>query len=125
MSKSEQVCRANRKDGEPCRAQALRDGLCLSHSPVYKERMAAARKKGGRNKSRSARVEKLMPRRLRPVFNLLARAMVETYEGGLDPRQANAMSSLAGAMVRVLVGGEIEERVRRLEEQAGHGGGTP
>ncbi len=66
-----------------------------------------------------------MPRRLRPVFNLLARAMVETYEGGLDPRQANAMSSLAGAMVRVLVGGEIEERVRRLEEQADHGGGMP
>ena len=62
-----------------------------------------------------------MPRRLRPVFNLLARAMVETYEGQLNPRQANAMSSLAGAMVRTLTAGEMEERLRVLEERAARG----
>ena len=52
---------------------------------------------------------------LRPVFERLKDALVEVHQGKLDPRVATAMASLAGAMVRVLTSGELEERVWALE----------
>jgi hypothetical protein len=58
----------------------------------------------------------LCPPRLVGVFDLLEEALSEVHDGQLDPRIAQAMSSLASAMVRVLTSGELEERVRRLEE---------
>ena len=58
-----------------------------------------------------------MPPRLVPVWDLLEAALGQVHRGELDARQAQAMASLAGAMVRVLTAGEVEERVRRLEER--------
>ncbi len=112
---SQHRCQSLRKDGQPCRGQAVDGTYCLAHSPSYRERVAEARTKGGHNKSRSARIEKLMPIHLRPVYNLLAKALVETYQGTLTTQQASALSSIAGAMVRVLTAGELEARLRDLE----------
>jgi hypothetical protein len=53
-------------------------------------------------------LEKLLPSRLRPTFDRLEAAMKEVHEGRLDPRQATAMASLAGAMVKVIKAGEQE-----------------
>jgi hypothetical protein len=119
-------CQALRKDGQPCRGQAVDGTYCLAHSPSYKGKVAEARTRGGRNKSRAARMEKLMPIHLRPVYNLLAKAFVETYQGSLSPQQASALSSIAGTMVRVLTAGEMEARLRDLETavnntRQGHG----
>ena len=77
-----------------------------------------ARRKGGKGTSRASRAMKLAPAALRPVFCRLSDALVQVHEGELDPRVATAMASLAGAMVRVLTSGELEERVRNLEERA-------
>jgi len=112
-----QRCDATRKDGKPCEAPAVQGGLCVGHSPRAQE----ARRMGGRASSRSARFAKLMPPRLVPVFDALEAALDEVHSGTLDPRAASAMASLAGAMVRVLTAGELEERVRRLEERNGTG----
>ena len=60
---------------------------------------------------------KLAPVALRPVFARLRDALGEVHQGELDPRVATAMASLAGAMVRVLTAGQLEERVRALEEE--------
>jgi hypothetical protein len=95
--------------------------FCLVHSPNYRQRMADARKKGGHGKSRAARMEKPMPSHLRPVYNLLAQARVQVHQGDLSLQQASAMSSVAGAMVRVLTTGELEKRVRSLGEQTATG----
>ena len=46
---------------------------------------------------------------------MLEAALGEVYRGELDPRQAQAMASLAGAVVRVITAGELEERLRALE----------
>ncbi|MBM3943365.1 MAG: hypothetical protein FJ316_10685 [SAR202 cluster bacterium] len=108
-------CAATRKDGAPCRGQAIDGTFCLAHSPAYQERMAEARKKGGHGKSRANRAEKLMPAHLRPVYNLLAQALIQVFQGGLAPQQASAMAALAGAMVKVLTAGELEDRLRTLE----------
>ncbi len=58
-----------------------------------------------------------MPVRLVPVFARLEQAFEETHAGTLDPKQAQAMASLARAMVAVLSAGEVEERMRDVERQ--------
>src|SRR5918996_3280264 len=108
-----QHCPATRKDGQPCRAPAGADGWCIGHRPGA----ADARSRGGRGKSRAARAGKLLPSRLRPVAEMLESALVEVKDGRLKPSQAQAMASLAGALVRVVTSGEMEERLRDLESK--------
>ena len=110
------VCPAVRKDGQRCRATPTGDGFCLAHSPALADKRRAAYARGGRNKSRRSRLAKLMPARLLPVFDVLQNALREVHDGCLDPRRAQAMASLAGAMVRVLTSGEMEDRMLKLEE---------
>ena len=86
----------------------MESGYCFAHDPVTKDKREAARVKGGENSSHAARLEKLLPSRLRPAFDRLEAAMKEVHEGRLDPRQATAMASLAGAMVKVIKAGEQE-----------------
>ena len=110
------VCRATRKDGQPCRATPTRDGRCLAHSPALADKRRAAYARGGHNKARHVRLARLMPPRLVPVFDVLERALAEVHDGDLDPPRAQAMAAVAGALVRVLTSGELEGRLRRLEK---------
>ena len=111
-----QHCVSDRRDGEPCTAQAGTSGYCIGHDPGAVE----ARRKGGHGKSRAERAAKLLPARLQPMVSLLEDALGEVHRGELDPRAASAMASLAGALVRTITAGELEERLRALEA---HGGG--
>jgi len=115
---SRQQCQATRKDGRPCTAFAVRQGRCVGHLPSAIE----ARRKGGRQRARIARLHSLVPTRLLTVYDALDDALKEVHGGKIDPRIATAMASLAGAMVRVLTAGELEERVRRLESRPSGGG---
>lgn len=108
-------CEGRRKDGQPCRAFALASGYCFSHDPARQAEREAAHRRGGFNSSKVARLKRLIPERLLPVYALLEQALGEVHEGRLDPKRANAMASLARAMVSVLTAGEMEERLRRLE----------
>ena len=47
--------------------------------------------------------------------NEAEKALDEVHAGTLPPSRAQAMASLATAMVRVLTAGELEERLRELE----------
>jgi hypothetical protein len=49
----------------------------------------------------------------------LERAIDDVYQGTLDSRRGSAIASLAGALVKVLSAGEIEERLRVLESRLG------
>ena len=75
-----------------------------------------ARRKGGLNKARSIRLAKMMPTRLTSIYDKLEQALGEVHDGQLAPGQGQAMSALAGALIKVLTMGEFEERLRRLEE---------
>jgi DNA-binding transcriptional ArsR family regulator len=108
-----QRCHATRKDGQPCRAWAQVDGLCIGHSPKAIE----ARRRGGANSSKKARADKLLPARLRPILQLLEEALVRVYKGELDTRLGGSLSSLAGAIVRLYETGLLEERVTNLESK--------
>ena len=111
-----QRCTSTRRDGAPCTAQAGTSGYCIGHDPGAVE----ARRKGGHATSRAERAGKLLPARLQPVISLLENALGEVHRGELDHRQAAAMASLAGALIRAMTAGELEERLRALEA---HGGG--
>ena len=93
---------STRQDGAPCTAQAG---------------ALEARRKGGHAKSRAERAGKLLPARLQPMVSLLEDALGEVHRGELDPRAASAMASLAGALVRAMTAGELEERLRALEDR--------
>ena len=57
-----------------------------------------------------------MPTRLQPVVDLLEMALIEVHAGDLEASRATAMSALANALLRVYQGGELEDRLRKLEE---------
>ena len=109
-------CSAPTKTGKPCHGRPAESGYCFAHDPATKDKREAARVKGGENSSRAARLEKLLPSRLRPTFDRLEAAMKEVHEGRLDPRQATAMASVAGAMVKIIKAGE-EEASTKLAPQ--------
>ena len=93
---------------------------CIGHDPGALE----ARRKGGHDKSRAKRAGKLLPARLQPMVSLLEDALGKVHRGELDHRAASAMASLAGALVRTITAGELEERLKALEAR-GAGKASP
>ena len=110
-----QRCTSDRRDRAPCTAQAGASGYCIGHDPGALD----ARRKGGHGTSRAERAAKLLPARLQPMVSLLENALGEVHRGELGPRAASAMASLAGALVRAITAGELEERLRALEDRGG------
>ena len=119
------ACRAMRRDGQRCRSTiVLPSGFCPMHDPARQAEVRAARERGGRNKARAARLDRLVPGSLKPVLAALIDALHEVHgEDGqpptLSPAQASAMASLAGAVVKVYQVGVLEERVEALEAAQG------
>jgi hypothetical protein len=89
----------------------------MAHSPTLREKAQSARRAGGYNSARAARLGKLVPPRLMSVYDRLEEALRQVHQGELEPRIAQAMAALAGALVKVLTSGELESRVRALEER--------
>ncbi len=58
---------------------------------------------------------KLLPARLGPVADLLENVLIEVHEGRLDPRQAQAMASVAGMLLKIVSVAEIEQRLKAVE----------
>lgn len=110
-------CSATRKDGQPCRGWAIKDGLCVGHQPNSLE----ARRKGGFHSSKKHRLDAMLPLRLRPVLELLEKAIDEVHEGSLKPSEATAIAALAGAIVKTIEAGVFEQRLIELEERFGTG----
>ena len=109
-------CAGVRIDGSQCQASPLREGeWCFSHDPERTSDRAEARSRGGRNRARVVRLGRLVPPRLLSVFDLLEEALAQVQDGSLDPPRATAMASLAGALIKTLTAGEVEQRVRQLE----------
>ncbi len=109
-------CAGQRKDGTPCRAAVMGTGtLCYAHDPARAAERDQARRKGGANSATRARLDRLVPATLRPMIGSLLDALDEVHAGDLDPRQASAMASLAGAITKAYGVGVLEERLTALE----------
>jgi hypothetical protein len=111
-------CTGTRKDGTPCGVAVMGSGtLCYAHDPARSAERDQARRKGGANSATRARLDRLVPATLRPMIGSLLDALDEVHAGKLDPRQASAMASLAGAITKAYGVGVLEERVQALEDQ--------
>jgi hypothetical protein len=111
-------CTGMRKTGEPCRSRVLgTDPWCFAHHPGKVAERAAAQRKGGYRRGSLARLHHLVPPRLVSVYDRLEGVLGELHRGEIDPRIAVAMAAVSRAMVAVLQVGELEERVRTLEQR--------
>lgn len=118
-SATDRNCQATRRDGQPCQARALPgSAFCWAHDPTQAGKRTDARRRGGQHSAKVHRLRGLVPPRLVAVYDRLEVALGETHDGTLTPPQAQAMASLARAMVAVLTAGELEARVRELEQAA-------
>ncbi|MBI4332914.1 MAG: hypothetical protein HY673_16725 [Chloroflexi bacterium] len=113
------TCRAVRKkDGTPCAGIPMPSGYCLAHDPGLKDKRREAARRGGQNKAKAVRLRRLIPPRLAPIFDRLEEVLDELHARKLDPRIGSSMATVAAAMCRLLAVGELEERVRSLEESS-------
>ncbi len=111
-------CKSTRADGKPCKGMARAGGFCFAHSPDMTEQRTQARLKGGHNSSNAARLQKLMPARLVPVFLMMEGILGDVYNDKIvDYKKAQTMALVARTMVAVFTAGELEERLRALEEK--------
>jgi hypothetical protein len=111
------LCKGTNLSGKRCRLRALADGYCFAHSPALENKRKEARLKGGSNSARAVRIQKLLPSRLGPVNEMLGNILKELYEHKMDARTAQAIASVSRALVTVLTAGELEERIKVLEEK--------
>jgi hypothetical protein len=112
------TCHGRRKDGSTCQSRiVLASGLCALHDPDRQAQVQAARTRGGQNKARTRRAEKLVPSTLRPVLVQLLEALNETRRGEMDPKIAGALAALAGAIVRVYSSATVEQQIADLQDQ--------
>lgn len=110
-------CQGVRLDGEPCGSVITGpSGYCFAHDPETVEDRLHARQRGGYGSSKLNRARRLAPPALVPVFDRLMEALEQTHRGILEPARAQAIASLSRAAVTVITAGELEARVRAIEE---------
>ena len=119
MVQERKTCRATKRDGSRCTSVMVNaNGFCYAHDPVYADERKETQAKGGRHKARLVQLRHLSPPRLLMIYDKLEQALQQVHDGELDPRQAQAMATLARALATILQMGELEARVRELEAGA-------
>jgi hypothetical protein len=114
-------CRYTKPDGSQCEANARRESFyCFFHDPDLAQEREAARKKGGKERSRKATV--LAPdtpdkplKTAEDIAGVLAQTINQVLRGELDPRIANSTGCLTGYWLKAHELGQIERRLAKLE----------
>ena len=118
MGIAEGGCRGTRRDGTACQAPPHAigpDGYCWAHSPAKRDERRAARAKGGERRSNASRAGAALPKDLADVRATLLAALGKLETGELEPRTAQAMASIARALVAVQEAGALERATVALE----------
>ncbi len=119
-------CQAITKSGTPCGATPVPGGsLCAWHSPAWAEKRRAWSCRGGEARSNKSRAKRQLPAEtlsLTEVQAFLSYTLKATLAGKVEPGVANAVANVARTMTTVVQAGQMEERIRTLEEAAQIGG---
>lgn len=110
-------CTAEKKNGVRCGGIAnLKSGRCWAHSPhtTQDEKRALSASRG--RPAKLAKLQRLLPEDLREIFDTIMVSIREVYSGDLPPSRAMAISSLAGAAIRIVEASDLDARVRFLEQ---------
>ena len=115
-------CSAIKADGIGCQSTAVLrpedcpDGHCSVHCPERADAMAAARRKGGHNRSNVQRSYNRLPDDLKAIAKLVAEVIVEVRDQRLPANVGNSVATLARALVGAIESGNVETRVGELED---------
>lgn len=85
------------------------------HDPGQEAVRQAARKKGGHNRSTAARLGKTLPPEIKVIYDRLQAALEEVASGQLPAARAQAMASVARALLACLAEGETAQRLEKIE----------
>ena len=122
-------CRATRKDGAPCRAEAQSGReYCFFHDPAKTEERHDSKVAGGKA-GKLATLSTVKPWRgvagevdvlkaVTPVelVDLLCNTIDDVRTGAIDPKVANAVGYLAGVIVKIQEQEALVERLSAIEE---------
>ena len=123
------TCKATRKDGDPCRAEAQSGSdYCFFHDPGKGDQRHEAKVKGGKT-GKLTTLATTKPWRgvagdvdilkgVTPVelVDLLCNTIDDVRTGAIDPKVANAVGYLAGVIVKVQELDAVVERLSAIEE---------
>jgi hypothetical protein len=121
-------CQKKKHDGKQCRARALTGNqFCSLHAEPGKAAELGSR--GGRGRAvsndpehdTSPSVE--LPKTAEGVRDLLAEAITQIRRRKLDTKVGNALAYVASSLLRAIELGDLESRLRALEERNGGGNG--
>jgi len=122
-------CRAKTKDGKPCRAAAVSNGLCLFHgNPNLASELG---RKGGRSKRHvSAETADPLPSldTMKSVHEMNKRLFEEVYSGETPRRDASMLIRILKSITDSIRFTDHEQRLIKLEEaraQSENGSGGP
>jgi len=117
-------CIGKTKSGSPCKMPAINGGqYCFSHSPGTRAQQAAARKRGGQNRSRHAGDPNTIPAEIKSLNDagkLLDYIVQELLIMDNGVPRARALLQAYELYLKSIEIGELEERIRALEERAAH-----
>jgi len=111
-------CRADTKNGNPCRAPATNSGYCNLHSD--RGRAAELGRLGGlSNRHSPSRVDNQpleIPQSGADLRLLLAEAIAEVRAGRLDPKIGTAIAYIANPLLKAIELEDIEIKLKDLLE---------
>jgi len=89
---SKKLCKGIRKDGSPCRGQALKqyNGYCIAHGPPA-DQAHQWRSLGGKNSATAVRLDKRIPERLKYLHDILETGLKQVLDGTLSPARYAAI----------------------------------
>ena len=115
------LCKAVKEGGGQCQAPPLQDGdYCLMHSPEHSEEVAEARRLGGLRRRKERTVAGIYDFEglgaTRELRRLLQIAVVDTLALENSVARSRTLAYLVQVGVNLLEKGEMEERLKALEE---------
>jgi len=112
------MCKAVKKNGEPCKAPATKTGFCYIHSNPANA-ASIGREGGRRNRHLADEILDPLPAidTLQGVQQCIHQLVRDMYANKLHPKKAAAIATLLNTMIRTYGWSEIEKKMEELAEE--------
>ena len=120
------ICKATTNAGEPCKAVAVKDGLCALHAnPTLAAEMGRksgkARRSTGCGEHEQGRPEFAPPQTAKEVRDALGQFISDVRARRLDPKVASTLGYLSSVLLKSIEVADVEGRLAALESVLGAG----
>lgn len=109
-------CKARTKSGEHCSANAGESGFCWAHDPALASKRAKAHREGGRHRIPKVSGEAVQIADVGDCLQLVNKTILDTWQLENSPGRSRVLLQAASTAISVLQIGELEDRVKRLEQ---------